>query len=523
MKILLLWPNKEQWGSKPNSISLLSAVLKKGGHEIRLVDTTFVDFGNLDNTAVGSRARIFKPVDLKGFDLQKKPRALDDLMQESVGDWSPDLIGVSALTDEIEIGLQLTRLCKRRFPHVPVVWGNKGATLEPEKVMERGEVDYGCRGEGDEFFPEFAACVEAGGNPENLSNLVWRSEGRTRLNPLRPPRQVLDELPYFDYSPYDKRQFLKPFDGRLYRGGDHMISWGCPNSCTYCTNESLRKMYGGAAGRLLRSYGVERIVAELEYLARKWDLEFFKFHDEDFCLKPLHYLQKLAETYRARVGLPFTIMANARSVTPEKAKLLQQMGCRSVSLGIEAGNDRIRREVLQRRESRQDIVRAVRNLNDLGIRTSAFNMLGLPFETRETIRETIGLNREAQVQYPAVNFFFPYPGTRLYETAVQHGFYDPNQAAVYRSDEPALKFPELTREELILYRERFVLFVKMPEEYWSFIERSIRTDAVGRRLANELYRIYDEAVFQHGGKWPAERDTAQDFRILRTIEKEVER
>lgn len=514
-RVLMVWPNKEQSGSKPNSISLLAALLKRAGHEIRLLDTTFVDLGFVDNLAVGSKARIFKPVDSGGVDLGKRPADLDKMVVDLLKDFRPQVVAVSAMSDEIPVGLRISRTVKKFDPAITVVWGNKGPTLSGQRVLADESVDYICIGEGIEFLPAFVGRIERGESVMDLPNLGYRaSGGRIETNELSPYFTDLDSLPMFDYSVYDDRQFLKPFDGRLLRGGDHMITWGCPNRCTYCINGMMRKLYGDKARPILRSYSVGRIIGELRQLVEKWRLEFFKFHDEDFCLKPLKFFRELADAYRSQINMPFTCMANARNVSAAKAELLAAMNCRSISLGFETGSEKIRREVLKRAESSDQIVKATQILNAAGIRTSSFNMLGLPFETRQTFFETVELNRRSGVLWPNVNFFFPYEGSELRQVAVENGFFNDNSDAVYLSDRPALKLPGIGEAELVALRERFVLYVKLPKSFWPQIERSEKPDEAGRKLTEKLYQIYEQNVQANGGRWP---DSADEKSLLHSL------
>ena len=110
-------------------------------------------------------------------------------------------------------------------------------------------------------------------------------------------------MQYYDWSIFDERLFYKPYEGKVYRGGDHMISQGCPNNCTYCLNDYYHKFYGCD---LLVRYSLWRIIDELKYLTEKYHLEFYKFHDEDFLLKPRDYFEEFAERYRREVNIPFT-------------------------------------------------------------------------------------------------------------------------------------------------------------------------------------------------------------------------
>lgn len=518
MKILFVWPNKDQFGFKPISLSLLSGILKNKGHEVDLFDTTFIDFGFQGNTQVRSKIKIFKDVDFSKYDVAKKKVNLKKELLKKLNEFNPDIIGISALSDEICIGFEISRIVKKWNNHAIVVWGNKAATMVPEKILSHDYIDFVCIGEGIEFIPEFVECIAKKGNPKTINNIAYKDDnGEIKKNPLRPYFQSLDSLPFFDWLIFDKRQFLKPFDGKIYKGGDHMIYWGCPNICTYCINAAYRKLYGPGAGPFLRYYSVDRIIKELKYLVNKWDLEFFKFHDEDFCLKSLDYFNELADKYKKEIGIPFVIQANARNITQEKVKLLKKMNCVSVSIGIETGNHNLRKKILKRVETEEEIIKAIKLLNDAGIRTSAFNMLGIPFENRKTVMETIELNKKAEVRYPNTGFFFPLEKTELREIAVKNGFFNENSDAVFQNDRPALTFPDISKKELIALRERFILYIKMPPPFYKYIKRSEKNDRIGKKLTEELYKIYEESVFAHDGVWNDNKKTKEYIKTLENI------
>jgi anaerobic magnesium-protoporphyrin IX monomethyl ester cyclase len=516
VRVLLVWPNQETHGSKPNSISLLSGLLRRDGHEVHLFDTTFLDLGFVDTYEAAGKANIFKPVDYGPHNMGKIQCNLKSEVHQVLNDFRPHLVAISAISDEVSVGLKISRFVKEWQKDLCVVWGNKGVTFSPEHILSSENVDYACIGEGIEFLPEFIRCLEQGHDPNHIPNLAYRSkDGHIVRNSLRPFFQNLDDLPYFDYSIYDKRQFLKPFDGQVYIGGDHMITWGCPNSCTYCCNKQYRNLYDStASGNFIRSYSVDRIIPELKTLVADWGLQFFKFFDEDFCLKPIPYFRYLADQYRREIHLPFTIMAYARSITREKVDLLLQMGCVSVSMGFESGNEWMRNNILKRKDTTEDIVRATQMLNEAGIRTSSFNMLGLPFETRDAIFDTIELNRKSHVAYPDVSFFFPYEGTELYETSVKNGFWTPNHDTAFRSDYPSLTNTPLSGDEIVSIRDRFVFYVKFPKEFWPYIHRSETPDRIGNNLTSMLKTIYQNTVFRNNGKFPDDYAFEGDITLM---------
>lgn len=440
MKVLFVWPNQGSFGTKPIGISLLSSLLKKNGHEVDLFDTSFIDLYGSNYNEDLTNYGYFKPVDWK-CDVGKIKVPLIDAFNSKIKDFKPDLIAISVLSDEINIAMQIIAIA-RSF-NIPICIGNKGA----QDVLRMINEDRLTRPLTKLFIGE--AIDNFVDSLNDIKDLPFvNAQGRYH--------KCLDDLPYLDWSLFDKRHFLKAYDGKVYRGGDHMIGWGCLNSCSYCINEYWRSIHGGMKG-CMRRYSIDRIILELEILMDVWELDFYKFHDEDFLMKPIKYLRELSYEYSLHIDLPFTCMTNAKTVTVEKAELLANMGCVSVSIGIESGDDMLR-QILNRNESREDIVEAVDILNNVGIRVSSFNMIGLPFDNELSIKSTIYFNRMINIKYPNISFYIPYRGTKLYDLSVLYGFHDPYNYEL-KTNKPTLKLPKITEDELIYYYKNFYKLV----------------------------------------------------------------
>ena len=430
MNVLFVWPNMDASGFMPIGISILSSLLKAAGHTVSLFDTTFIDTGGGNNSDVLTANGIFKPVDMGGIDISKKKLDVIAEFDKALTSTGAEVVCISALADEIPLAKTIAKHAVSK--EIPVVWGGKGPTMDPDSVFPR--------------------CVVVGEGlialPKMISSGWYNVETVIRGEIL----EDLDTLPYLDWSIFDKRQMLKKYDGKLYVGADYMIAWGCPGKCSYCINESYRDLYEGAANSI-RSFSVDRVIKELVFQKKKYGLEMMKFHDEDFLLKPKSYMRELSDRYAEDVGIHFTCMTNAKSVTPDRAAMLAKMGCVSVSIGIESGNNVIR-QILRRRETKEEIIRAVKILSDEGIRVCAFNMIGLPFDTEETILETIELNRAANVKNPNVSIYVPLKGTKLYDISVAYGFWNKDDV-VTRIDRPVLRLPGITPEKIMHYYSNF--------------------------------------------------------------------
>ncbi|MFA5147188.1 MAG: radical SAM protein [Candidatus Omnitrophota bacterium] len=497
MKLLLVWPNKDSFGFKPIGISLLAGIARQLGWETKLFDTTGIDFGYTDNTQFGQSVKMFKPVDPSSYNLKKEKLDLKEEFKKAFSEFRPDCVAIGVLSDEFRIAAQISAAAKEAMPDIPIIWGNKYPTLNPEKTLLSHNADFVCIGEGLRAFPEFLKAMAGGGDLYSIPNIWGNKKGSIVKNAPGPLVKDIDAMPYVDWEIFDKRQFYKPFDGRIYVGGDHMLNWGCPYHCTYCINHFYHGLYSNKY--VMRRYSVKRILPELKHLVKRYGLQFFKFHDEDFLMRPVDNLRELGEAYRDEIGLPFTIETNPKSVTEEKVRILKEMNCASASIAIETGDLHLRRDVLKRVDTEEDVIRAFSLFRDAGIRTVSFNMLGIPFETRKTYYATVELNRNAGVQYPQVGLFFPFEGTELREIAIRENLFDPDEGSLYDRDNPPMKFPNLSKRELMEMRNVFPLYVKLPKSFWPFIERSEIQDDAGRMLRKEILDVYDKTVWSNNG------------------------
>jgi len=94
------------------------------------------------------------------------------------------------------------------------------------------------------------------------------------------------------------------------------------------------------------------------------------------------------------------------------------------------------------------IVEALRQVQNVGIDTFAYNMLGLPFETREQMEETLAFNKRLAPDMGSVFYFFPFPGTRLYSVCAQFGLLEaPREALSSYLQAPAIKLTHCKRAD----------------------------------------------------------------------------
>ncbi len=399
----------------------LSSALKQAGHEVDLVIAQYQN-----------------PVDVAKM-------------------WQPGIVGFSVITGSQHYYLDLNRRIREVTPAFSV-FGGPHPTFFPEMIEEEG-VDGICIGEGEEAVVDLANALSNGRFNPDIPNWHFKLDGKIVRNPVRPAVRDLDMLPLPDRDLVYERDVMS----RKNKIKHFLTSRGCPYNCTYCFNHALFELYGSKAKRF-RQRSVDNVIEEINGVRARYPLEFVVFVDDTFVVVR-HWLEEFAEKFPQEVGLPFFCNTRANLVTREQVELLKRAGCFSVSMGLEAGSDRVRNELLNRGMSREDILGAARLFHEAGLHFTTTNIIGLPTTTIEDDFETLDLNIACRPDYAHVFIFQPYPRTQLGEFAhdadLMVGTFDDIGELAW--DTSVLKFsPEHLRQLQNLQRF-FALVVNWPQ------------------------------------------------------------
>jgi len=367
--------------STPLGIMYLSSALKKAGHE-----TFIIKYGKEDL-----------------FGILRKI--------------NPKVVAYSITTGTHKEYIEINKKIKKLFK-VYSIFGGPHPTFYPEIIHEEG-IDAICRGEGEEAFVEFIDKMHKKKNYENVKNFWIKKNKKIIKNPLRNFSEI-NSLEFPDREIiYGKEKFFKELGMKRF-----ITSRGCPFDCTYCFNRQYNKIYENK-GKIVRQRGVENVIKEIEEVKKRYRLNVVKFIDDTFNLNK-DWLKEFCREYKKKINLPFICNLRADLITPEIVKSLKSAKCIVVYIGIETGNEKVRKEILKRNMSNEQILNACRLLKKYRIKIVTQNMLGLPGENIEGSFETILFNAKCKVDFPGFSMFQPYPGTLLSDYAINNGFFEGN-------------------------------------------------------------------------------------------------
>lgn len=419
MKILFIYPNIiESPKDISTGIAVLSAVCKREGHKTALIDSTF----SISDSEILAKSKNF----------------------------TPDLIAITTATNDFDYAVHIATLLKKHL-NIPIITGGFHPTIAPDEVISKSCFDMLCIGEGEEALLELIESLKKGKINTKIKNIWFKTNsGKVIKNPVRNLIQDLDKLPFPDRDLFDYKKYLEWNHGTA----TFISTRGCPFNCSYCINNFLTKMARGK-GKYVRFRSIDNLFKEIKEVLKKYkdDVKNIEFYDDTFTLDEKR-IKEFCDKYPKEINLPFNINARVNAVNPQIFQLLKKAGCVRVSIGIESGDEYIRNKILKRNMTDKQIIETFRVAREAGLKTYAFNMVGIPFETKESIKKTIELNRKCKPDYVGVSIFNAFKGTEIYETCSKNGWLRKSYAKSYFR-ESNINHPNFTISELKKIRNSF--------------------------------------------------------------------
>jgi len=482
IKVLLIYPYILERGEIPISLTLFTAVLRKAGHRVKIFDcsqyTTETDLRSIKESICMFKAASPPPVIRPP---KKNIENLDNDLVEVLTGFAPTIVGITVTSGSYPLGLACSKIVKKHDAGIKVILGGIHSTVCPEEVITEESVDIVCIGEGEDALLELCEAIKNKKQIVGIRNLWVKDRHKSEVvyrNELRPLKD-LNTLPTQDLSDFHEYDFYRPLDGNMYRMVNTELSRGCIFKCSYCSNQYLQDLFQGY-GSYHRRKDPEVAVNQLKEIKERYGFNAVRFWDEDFTVFPLSYLSELAKLYRNEVGLPFVVYAGTRTITEEKVRCLKEMGCITIAMAIESGSHWVRKYILNRDISDEEIIKKYDIVKRSGIRVSAYNMIGLPFETRKMVFDTIRLNRKVKPATSSVAVYMPYPKTCLSEIAQKYGLI--KGTCDYNSVSSCIDSPYLSKDEIDGLVRTFALYTKVPEELFPVLEKCEKDESLAKKL-----------------------------------------
>lgn len=381
---------------------------------------------------------------------------LESDFDKKICELEPDIIAFSATTGSHNWVCDTAERIKP-FLKSKIILGGSHATFFPEVIYKKG-VDIICRGEGEHAIVELLEKLSKKEPVKDIKNFWVKENGEIYKNDLRPLIQNLDSLPFFDRSLYNRYSDLKLYyEHHMFV----MTSRGCPFNCSYCFNISMRQLYPRQT--YIRKRSVDNVISELKEIKNNYQPTGIQFLDDIFILDH-DWLEQFCEVYKKEIGLPFTCIGHVNYINRRVAAILKNAGCLTIKMGLEAGNNHLRRNILNRNISKEKIYEACRIIKEENLDLLLFNMMGFPGSSLKEEFETVDMNLKIKPEYALCFMANPYPGTGLTEYAIKNGYleadfdFDNLANSVFSTTPFKLK----NKDQVINLHKFFMLLIAFP-------------------------------------------------------------
>lgn len=354
--------------------------------------------------------------------------------------FKPDMIGISAYTENFNAIIKLTVLIKSVQEDCIVVLGGAHVTFLPDEALACDSVEYVSRGEGEMTFVELLECLNYKTlKMEEIAGLSYKENGKIYHNRNRSYIEKIDCLPW---SELDDEEIKKYNIKQLI-----ITSRGCPGQCIYCASAAL-------SGTRYRNRSAENVFSEIHYKYHKKGERYFAFLDDTFTANKKRLYKFCDYLQKAKMDIVWRCDSRTDILSEEMIDKLVTTGCKSIHIGIESGSQ----EVIKQINKHIDLNKSEKLLEYMykkGVLVMCSFIIGHHCDTDITIRETIKMAMRFRNNYDAVvgiSINTPFPGTYLYNNMEKLGIQlEVTNWSSFDLVQAVFSTKNITREELQSY------------------------------------------------------------------------
>jgi len=382
----------------------------------------------------------------------------------------PNLLVLNVTTPTLDSDLALCKVSKKIDKKIMII--AKGAHFYEfdKKVLSNfDDLDLVIRGEPELVIEE----IVKGKDFKKIKGISYRRGKRVYRNKERPFLEDLDSLPF------PARHLL---NNKLYRFPDTNLPYaliltgrGCPYSCIFC-------LVGKVSGKKLRTRSVKNVLQEIENCISNFHIKTFFFRADTFTWKKDWVVEFCNGLIKRNLKIRWGTNSRVDTVDEEIIRLMKKAGCDIIGFGIESGNQEILNK-MKKGITLEQSRKAVRLCHQCGIKTLLFFVLGLPWDNKKTIKETINFAKELPGTFYNFSIAYPFPGTEFAEIAKKNSLLTKNSLYGFDFARPAIKTFFLSNDDLVFYRRKALKSIYFRPKY---ILRVLSQARSPRELANYI-------------------------------------
>lgn len=324
--------------------------------------------------------------------------------KSDLNEFQPDYLIMNVASTTFENDLSVLDTAKEILPNlVTIAKGAHFLTSNMDVLYKYKNLDLIMVGEVEDTLKE----ILQEKSYEKIKGLCYRDGFVAKYTGKRPFVQDLDKIPFPARHLVDNSKFRRPDNNKIQ--AIIKVSRGCPYHCFFCLATPV-------SGSKVRVRSVDNVVEEIRECIEKYKITNFLFWSDIFN-QDREWVLDLCEAI-IDSGLKITWSANTRADTAdeEMAEFMYEAGCRLVSIGVESGSQFIL-DKIGKKITIEQIKKTVKTFKEAKIKVYNYFVLGLPWDTEDTIEETIDFAIRLNSDFASFYTATPLPGTRFYKFA----------------------------------------------------------------------------------------------------------
>ena len=331
-----------------------------------------------------------------------------------VQDSKPELVVVDTSTPSIYNDVEVATKIKDALPstHINLV-NTHPSRVTDETFSLSKSIDSICRGEFDYTVLDLAKTIESKKPLKTIPGLSFQEGGKIIHNKNRDLIKNLDELPFVS-KVYKKFLNIKDYfyASLKYPQVTILTARGCPNGCSFC-NIPFKQSY--------RVRSIKNVVEEFEFIQDELpEVKEVMIEDDTFPVSKKRTIDLCELMIKRRIKLSWS--CNARVDTDFNVlKKMKDANCRLLCVGFESPTQKVLDNV-HKRTTKERQIQFMDDTRKVGLLVNGCVIIGLPGDTKETVRNTIEFAKELNPDTLQVYPLYAYPGTELWEWAEKNGY-----------------------------------------------------------------------------------------------------
>ena len=378
--VLLIYPffvprrDRSVFRFPPLGLSYIAASLQNAGHDVQLIDCTFLDRADALEKALRAKAEV---------------------------------VGIYCMVTMVD---ECTWFAEKLRPQTRLmVAGGPLPTCDPKPFMRHFDVV--VRGEGEQTMLELLQAYNSESGLDTVPGIVyrtdpaWPTKGKLVHTPERQFTKELDRIAFPARSLLPNENYIR--QGRKKYGYSIttvMSTRGCPYRCEFCSNV----VFGGS----YRERSPENVADEIETVLAL-GYERISFADDVFTMKKERVVKVCREITRRGLQFNWECLGRVDALDYPTALEMKAAGCTRIFFGIESGNEQML-ERINKKITLDEARQAVNAAHEAGLQVGAFFIICYPGDTNDTVLETLHFATSLPLDYLGLSMPYPLPGTDLY-------------------------------------------------------------------------------------------------------------